>query len=82
MQPMREAPYVIMEDAQLAALGLSVTAPESTALSCQYDFGRYSRPLARQTRKEAALDMAAKTMAKARTPVAMKMREEMIMSLR
>ena len=83
-QPMREAPYVIMEDTQLAALGLTVTAPESikpyhanTTLADIRGHWLGKRVC------EAALNMAAKTMGKRQeTPVAMKMREEMIMSLR
>lgn len=83
-QPMREAPYVIMEDTQLAALGLTVTAPESikpyhanTTLADIRGHWLGKRVC------EAALNMAAKTMGRRQeTPVAMKMREEMIMSLR
>ena len=83
-QPMREAPYVTMDDAQLAALGLTVTAPESIkpyhANTTLADISGHW--LGKRVCK-AALDMAAKTMGKMQeTPVAIKMREEMVMSLR
>ena len=83
-QPMREASYVVMQDAQLAALGLTLTKPENikpyhanTTLADIRGHWLGKRVC------NAALDMAAKTMGKRQeTPVAMKMREEMIMSLR
>lgn len=83
-QPPREAPYVIMQDAQLAALGLKVTPPESIkpyhANTTLADIRGHW--LGKRV-ANAALEMAAKTMGKRQeTPVAMKMREEMIMSLR
>lgn len=83
-QPPREAPYVIMQDAQLAALGLKVTPAESIkpyhANTILADIRGHW--LGKRV-ANAALEMAAKTMGKRQeTPVAMKMREEMIMSLR
>lgn len=83
-QPPREAPYVIMQDAQLAALGLKVRPPESIkpyhANTTLADIRGHW--LGKRV-ANAALEMAAKTMGKRQeTPVAMKMREEMIMSLR
>ncbi len=83
-QPPREAPYVIMQDAQLAALGLKVTPAESIkpyhANTILADIRGHW--LGKRV-ANAALELAAKTMGKRQeTPVAMKMREEMIMSLR
>ena len=83
-QPMSEIPYTIMRDEQLLALGLAVTPPESikpyhanTTLADIRDHWLGKRVCT------AALDMAAKTMGKSQeTPVAKKMREEMILSLR
>jgi beta-glucosidase len=79
-----EADYVVMEDAQLAALGLKLTPPEAIkpyhANTTLADIRHHW--IGKRVAK-AALDMAAQTMGKRQeTPVAMKMREEMIMSLR
>ncbi len=83
-QPLRETPYVIMQDTQLKALGLEIPEPDpikpyhaNTSLADirHHWIGRRVC--------DAALEMAAKTMGKKQeTPVAIKMREEMIMSLR
>ena len=83
-QPLVETPYVVMDDVQLAALGLKVTPPEGIkpyhANTTLADIRHHW--IGRRV-CDAALEMAAKTMGKRQeTPVAVKMREEMIMSLR
>ena len=82
--PLSETPYVLMSDAQLTALGLNITAPESIkpyhANSTLADIRHHwlGKRIA-----AAALEMAGQAMGKAKeTAVAQKMREEMIMSLR
>ena len=82
--PLAETPYVVMNDAQLKALGLSVPVAASIkpyhANSTLADIRDHW--LGKRV-AEAALDMAGQAMGKAKeTPVAQKMREEMIMSLR
>lgn len=82
--PLAETPYVLMQDAQLQALGLSVPAAEAikpyhanSTLADIRDHWLGKRVAA------AALDMAGETLGKRKeTAVAAKMREEMIMSLR
>ncbi len=82
--PVSEASYVTMADAQLAALGLTLTPAEAIkpyhANSTLADIRHHwiGKRVA-----QAALEMAAKTMGKRQeSAVAIKMREEMIMSLR
>ena len=82
--PLAETPYVLMNDAQLKALGLSVPVAASIkpyhANSTLADIRDHW--LGKRV-AEAALNMAGQAMGKAKeTPVAQKMREEMIMSLR
>ena len=82
--PLVETPYVLMNDAQLKALGLNVPVAASIkpyhANSTLADIRDHW--LGKHVAK-AALDMAGQAMGKAKeTPVAQKMREEMIMSLR
>ena len=82
--PLAETPYVLMNDAQLKALGLNVPVAASIkpyhANSTLADIRDHW--LGKHVAK-AALDMAGQAMGKAKeTPVAQKMREEMIMSLR
>ncbi|MDB2488495.1 glycoside hydrolase family 3 C-terminal domain-containing protein [Alphaproteobacteria bacterium] len=83
-QPMVEAPYVIMQDTQLAALGLKVTPAERIKpYHANTTLADIRHHWVGKRVANAALEMAAKTMGKRQeTPVAMKMREEMIMSLR
>ena len=82
--PVAETPYVLLNDAQLKALGLSVPVAASIkpyhANSTLADIRDHW--LGKRV-AQVALDMAGKAMGKAKeTPVAQKMREEMIMSLR
>ena len=82
--PLTEAPYVVMQDAQLQALGVSVPVAEAIkpyhANSTLADIR--SHWLGKRV-AAAALDMAGETLGKRKeTAVAAKMREEMIMSLR
>lgn len=82
--PLAEEPYVLMNDAQLKALGLHIPIADkikpyhaNSTLADIRDHWLGKRVVA------AALDMASHAMGKAKeTPVAQKMREEMIMSLR
>ena len=83
-QPLVEAPYVIMQDAQLAALGLRVPPAESIKpYHANTTLADIRHHWVGKRVANAALEVAAKTMGKRQeTPVAMKMREEMVMSLR
>jgi beta-glucosidase len=83
-QPLVETPYVTMQDAQLAALGLRVTPAEPIKpYHANTTLADIRHHWVGKRVANAALEMAAKTMGKRQeTPVAMKMREEMIMSLR
>lgn len=82
--PLAETPYVLMDDAQLKVLGLSVPLADSikpyhinSTLADIRDHWLGKRVAA------AALDMATKAMgARKETPATKKMREEMVMSLR
>ena len=83
-QPLVETPYVTMQDTQLAALGLRVTLAEPiTPYHANTTLADIRHHWVGKRVANAALEMAAKTMGKRQeAPVAMKMREEMIMSLR
>ncbi len=83
-KPLAEAPYVVMGDAQLAALGVQVPTPDpikpyhanSTLADIRYHW------LGKRV-AAAAMDMASAALGQGKdTPVAVKMREEMIMSMR
>ncbi len=82
--PLAEAPYVVMEDAQLSALGVHVPKADaikpyhanSTLADIRYHW------LGKRV-AAAAMDMASAALGQGKdTPVAIKMREEMIMSMR
>jgi beta-glucosidase len=83
-KPLAEAPYVVMGDAQLAALGVQVPTPDpikpyhanSTLADIRYHW------LGKRV-ASAAMEMASAALGQGKdTPVAVKMREEMIMSMR
>ncbi|MBT7643164.1 MAG: glycosyl hydrolase [Rhodobiaceae bacterium] len=83
-KPLAEAPYVVMSDAQLSALGVRVPKPDpikpyhanSTLADIRYHW------LGKRV-AAAAMDMASAALGQGKdTPVAVKMREEMIMSMR
>ncbi len=82
--PLAETPYVLMDDAQLSALGLTIPLAdtikpyhENSTLADIRDHWIGKRVA------EQAMKMASKTLgAGNQTPVAVKMREEMVMSLR
>jgi len=83
-QPMVETPYVTMQDVQLTALGLRITPAEPIKpYHANTTLADIRHHWVGKRVANAALEMAAKTMGKRQeTAVAMKMREEMIMSLR
>jgi beta-glucosidase len=83
-QPMVETPYVTMQDVQLTALGLRITPSEPIKpYHANTTLADIRHHWVGKRVANAALEMAAKTMGKRQeTAVAMKMREEMIMSLR